>query len=98
MVSGSLSSNAHIEFEMVDCPFNAGSDFIKVVSLGRIPRDAAVFHVKRGILWAGGIAVLVVADLFERALVTGIVKNGSLLETEIIFGETKAASPRKVSG
>lgn len=143
MVSGSLAGNAHVEFEMVDCPFNAGSDFIKVVPLGRIPldagehtevhvvigiggsplfggsarflaiagvlpfyhvdfravpfdairtplflRDAAVFHGKRGILWTGGIAILVVADPFERALVTGIVRNKSLLETEIIFQET----------
>ena len=40
MVSGSLARDAHVQFEMVDCPFNAGSDFIKVVPLGRIPLDA----------------------------------------------------------
>ena len=143
MVSGSLARDAHVQFEMVDCPFNAGSDFIKVVPLGRIPldagehaevhvfigiggspffggsawlfavadilslyhvhfraapfdtvgtslflRDATVFHVKRRILGAGGIAVPVVADSFERALVTGVVRDEGLLETEIIFQET----------
>ena len=55
-------------------------------------RDTAVFHIKRRVVWAGGVSKFIKTDLFECAFIAWIVGDQHFLKAEIVSEKTVGLS------